>query len=80
MFNELKTIPTIQLVDLLIEANKNNSQELVNIYAYELAKRIYVPTKNGATFEELLINFGYSFESKVEKEKEHSKVRKLTLK
>jgi len=76
---ELKTTPTVQLSYLITEAAENNNQNLVNIYAYELASRIYVPNQAGVTFEKLLTDFGYSVESEVE-EKGQKQIKKLTLK
>ncbi len=76
---ELKTTPTVQLSHLITEAAENNNQNLVNIYAYELASRIYVPNQVGVTFEKLLTDFSYSVESEVE-EKGQKQIKKLTLK
>lgn len=42
---ELKTTPTCVLINFLSEAYKNEEQGLVNIYAYELAARIWVPNE-----------------------------------
>ena len=42
---ELKTTPTCVLINFLSEAYKNEEQGLVNIYAYELAARIWIPNE-----------------------------------
>lgn len=56
---DIKIMPTIQILDSLVEAMRNNEQYLVNIYAYELACRLYVPNNDYKTFDELLEDFGY---------------------
>lgn len=54
---DIKTTPTVNLVHILCEAT---DQDIINIIAYELACRIYVPDNNqGVTFEQLLNDFGY---------------------
>ena len=74
---EVHCLPTVEIYHLLIDSIKNNNQSLVNIYAYELATRIYVPNNNlGTTFDDLLTSFGYYKESEVER-KNQVKVRKL---
>ena len=55
---ELKTTPTCVLINLLSEAYKNEEQGLVNIYAYELTTRIWVPNKE-TSFTDMLKEFGY---------------------
>lgn len=55
---ELKTTPTCVLINFLSEAYKNEEQGLVNIYAYELATRIWVPNKE-TSFTDMLKEFGY---------------------
>ena len=55
---------TYELVSLLTEAINMGNQELINMYAYELATRLYVPN-TGYTFEEILDGFGYR---KIEKD------------
>lgn len=42
---ELRTTPTCVLINFLSEAYKNEEQGLVNIYAYELTTRIWVPNE-----------------------------------
>lgn len=55
---ELKTTQTCVLINFLSEAYKNEEQGLVNIYAYELAARIWVPNKK-TSFTDMLKEFGY---------------------
>ena len=43
--DEFKTTPTVTLINMLCESEKNGEQKLVNICAYELACRIWVPNK-----------------------------------
>ena len=60
----MKNKTTVELVTLLTEAINVGNQELINMYAYELTTRLYVP-KTGYTFEEILEGFGYR---KIEKD------------
>lgn len=55
---ELKTTPTCVLINFLSEAYKNEEQGLVNIYAYELTTRIWIPNKE-TSFTDMLKEFGY---------------------
>lgn len=55
---ELKTTPTCVLINFLSEAYKNEEQGLVNIYAYELTTRIWVPNEE-TSFTDMLKEFGY---------------------
>lgn len=55
---EFKTTPTVTLINMLCEAEKNDNQKLVNICAYELATRIWVPNKE-KDFKTILLEFGY---------------------
>ena len=55
---ELKTTPTCVLINFLSEAYKNEEQGLVNIYAYELTTRIWVPNEE-TLFTDMLKDFGY---------------------
>lgn len=55
---ELRTTPTCILINELIKADNENNQKIVNIIAYELAYRIYIPNDE-ITFEKLLYDFGY---------------------
>lgn len=56
MMNLNKT--TIELVEKLTNAINIQNQELINIYAYELACRLYVPNK-GYNIDDLMAGFGY---------------------
>lgn len=49
---------TYELVNLLTGAMKIGNQDLINIYAKELATKLYVPNEN-YTFQEVLEGFGY---------------------
>lgn len=55
---ELKTTPTCVLINSLFEAYENEEQGLVNIYAYELTTRIWVPNEE-ISFTDMLKEFGY---------------------
>lgn len=55
---ELKTTPTCVLINSLSEAYENEEQGLVNIYAYELTTRIWVPNEE-ISFTDMLKEFGY---------------------
>ena len=61
---DLSKVPTVMLVNTIADAT---DQRIINVIAFELAKRIYVPgtSKN---FEELLTSFGWC---KIEKEEEN---------
>lgn len=56
--DEFKTTPTVTLINMLCESEKNGEQKLVNICAYELACRIWVPNKE-KDFKTMLYEFGY---------------------
>lgn len=57
---ELKKIPTVTLINYLSESLEKGEQRITNIFAYEIATRIYVPNNsNGITFDKLLSDFGY---------------------
>ena len=47
-----------EIINLLTSAINIGNQKLINMYACELAKRLYVP-ETGITFEELMEGFGY---------------------
>lgn len=49
---------TIELVTLLTAAMDEQNQTLINMYAYELTTRLYVPGK-GYSFDDILEGFGY---------------------
>ena len=55
---ELKTTPTCVLINFLFEAYENEEQGLVNIYAYELTTRIWVPNEEISSTD-MLKEFGY---------------------
>lgn len=55
----------IEIITLLTEAISLQNQSLINTYACELAKRLYVPGR-GITFEELMEGFGYREIEKVD--------------
>jgi len=56
---------TEELVLALMEARKIGSQQLINLWSYELATRLFVPN-NQYTFEETLEGFGYRKIEKVD--------------
>jgi hypothetical protein len=61
---ELRRIPTAKLIDYIAECEKAGNQYWVNVFAYELTTRVYVPNNGYTTFEELLEQFGYKFNEK----------------
>lgn len=72
MLDELRTTPTIQLINDISEWEKQGNQAMVNILAYELACRIYVPNDK-ISFENMLADFGYK---RLEKEGQQKKLVK----
>lgn len=54
----MKDKTTIELVTLLTAAMGEQNQTLINMYAYELTARLYVPGK-GYSFDDILYGFGY---------------------
>lgn len=73
MLEELKKTPTVTLINYLNESLEKGEQGIANIFAYEIATRIYVPNNsNGTTFDKLLSDFGY-------KNLEENKSKKLKL-
>lgn len=54
----MKDKTTVELVTLLTNAINEQNQTLVNMYAYELTARLYVPGK-GYSFDDILVGFGY---------------------
>jgi len=54
----MKNIRTYELISLLTKAISEQNQQMVNMYAYELTTRLYVPD-TGYTFDEILEGFGY---------------------
>ncbi|MBQ2870814.1 hypothetical protein IJE86_03845 [bacterium] len=71
--DEFKTTPTVTLINMLCESERNGDQKLVNIYAYELASRIWVPNKD-KDFKTILYEFGY-VDLELEKENNNKKVK-----
>lgn len=55
---QLKTTPTVKLIDVLVDAEAARNQFLTNMVAWELAVRIYVPNEE-KTLEEMAAEFGY---------------------
>lgn len=55
---QLKTTPTYQLINILNLVAQASQQDLVNIVAYELASRIWVPNEE-ITLEQMATDFGY---------------------
>ena len=55
---QLKTTPTYQLINILNLAAQASQQDLVNIVAYELASRTWVPNEE-ITLEQMATDFGY---------------------
>lgn len=63
LMNKLKTLSTVDLVNLLstideYELNDDDSQAEKNAIIYELTCRVYVPFM-GVSFDELLLQNGY---------------------
>ena len=74
-FLEIQTTPTIKLVNLLTEAQNEQDQRLINLYALALAKRIYVPNAS-IPFQQVLDDFGYKIMGIEEQQKVYTKKRK----
>ena len=68
--SSIKTTPTNKLIDILDIAIQNEEQDLVNIIAYEIATRLWVPNDK-ITLEQMAISFG--FKEQEEKSKTLSK-------
>lgn len=60
----MKQLKTFEIIEHLTQAIKTQDQRLINMYAYELATRLYVPNSEH-TFEELMEGFGYRTIEKV---------------
>lgn len=67
---ELRTTPTVQLMSILKQAEIMGEQDMINVIAYELTCRLYVPY-SGADFDSILGTFGF-------KQKEPDKQLKKT--
>ena len=55
----LLQLPSCELVKLLNEAYEQNDENLINIYSYALAHRMYLMSKN-ESFKDVLKDLGYS--------------------
>lgn len=55
---EFDTTSTITIINMLSSAEQTGQQEIVNICAYELTCRIYIPNEH-TTFTQMLKSFGY---------------------
>lgn len=66
---EFETTPTVTLINNLCIAEREGNQKMVNIYAYELACKIYVPNSE-KDFKTILYELGYT---DLELEKENNK-------
>jgi hypothetical protein len=72
---EFETTPTCMLINMLSDAEQKDEQEIVNICAYELACRVYVPNKQ-ITFTQMLKDFGYkSLTLEQEEQNDNKKVK-----
>ena len=56
--SSIKTTPTNKLIDILDIAIQNEEQDLVNIIAYEIATRLWVPNDK-ITLEQMATSFGF---------------------
>lgn len=65
--NKLKTTPTYMLISVLDQAVQNQEQDIINLVAWELANRIWIPNDK-ITLEEMAIEFGYVKTNELEKE------------
>lgn len=54
----MKNKTTMELIVQLTSAMNMQNQELINLYALEITKRLYVPN-DAYTFEQTLEGFGY---------------------
>ena len=70
--SSIKTTPTNKLIDILDIAIQNEEQDLVNIIAYEIATRLWVPNDK-ITLEQMAIDFGFKEQEQEEKGKTLSK-------
>lgn len=55
---EYRNLPTIELIDIMNKASGEGKQTEVNMYAYELACRLYVPFSD-VSFDDILLSLGY---------------------
>lgn len=54
----LMTVPTVELLDELDKATKAGDQDLINVYAYELTCRTWIPNDK-MSFIDMLKDLGY---------------------
>lgn len=67
----LHTTPLVNLLNLIDEFSKENDQEAINVIAFELAYRTYIPfNSKGISFDDLLLEYGYK-----PKEKDNIKIK-----
>ena len=71
---EFETTPTVQVINILSDAEQKGEQEIVNICAYELTCRIYVPNKQ-ITFVQMLQDFGYKSLTLEQEQNNNKKVK-----
>ena len=64
--SSIETTPTNKLISILDIAIQNEEQDLVNIIAYEITRRIWIPNDK-ITFEQMAADFGYKKETEEEK-------------
>lgn len=62
----LRTTSTIELVEKLTKNIERKNQSMVNLIAYELTTRIYIPASE-MSFDDILYSFGYQTELQQEK-------------
>lgn len=62
----LRTTSTIELVEKLTKNIEGKNQSMVNLIAYELTTRIYIPASE-MSFDDILYSFGYQTELQQEK-------------
>ena len=70
MKNVLDYLETSELIKQLSHAYEIEDQNLINVYAYALARRLYVQNKDVA-FIDLLRQFGYKDKELVLKKEEN---------
>ena len=71
---DIRDAKTLELMNMLKTASQENDQVIVNIVAFELACRMYVPYNNlGITFEDILEKFGYCPAENVKKQYSRTK-------
>lgn len=63
---DLSKMPLVQFPTLMTQAAEMGDQSLLNILAYEVTTRLYIPNQD-KSFEEMLRTFGYK-EIEIEQE------------